>query len=76
MSKLYGYGYEAGRDAAGESATALRKLPAQQIPGFAGKALRSHRLVTLGWEAKQPDFGVGFWDGFYDRAEDLRRKRE
>lgn len=70
--RLYGYGYENGRAIASAGAAALRKIPARQIAELVGKALRAHREGALGWEPRQPDYGVGFFDGFYDRAEELR----
>lgn len=70
--RLWGQGYESGRAEANKAARILRSLPPRQIPGFIGKALRTHQKETPGWETKQPDYAAGFFDGFYDRAGELR----
>jgi methionine salvage enolase-phosphatase E1 len=70
--RLWAQGYEAGRAEANREADTLRKIQTRQVSGIAGKLLREHKAHALGWESKQEQYAVGFFDGFIDRASELR----
>ena len=72
--RIWGLGYEAGRHEANRAAEKLRALRPRRIPAFAGSALKRRRTDANGTDlAKHPEWAVGFWDGFLDRAEELHR---
>lgn len=70
---LESLGYETGRQEANKVRKALRDMPPRQIPAFVGKALTTYRKATPSFESKQPSWAVGFWDGYLDRAEEIRK---
>lgn len=72
-SEFYKLGWEIGRLAADRAQSkVLAAADNVDVARLAGKALENHREKVTDFHVQRPAFGLGFWDAFMSRAEELR----
>lgn len=73
-SEFYVLGAHAGRAGASNAKKAIHAaLDMEAVSLLAGKALKLYQAQLQEFYVTRTNFEVGYWDGWMDRAEELRK---